>query len=188
MGADVRASPPRSAPRSKTDLLIGPTTSWSRDDYSAAIEYVDTCGPTINGSSSLPNSVGALNDPLSANHARGQGQVTSDGSYSTCVTHRFSLTAARRGHRAIQVMNYDTPFQPGHKKESPTWSEIPPHEVEHSRAAPQPTRKSALGRSPVGRGADRLFAGRKDVSRNQEIRETCRAPVQTLRPRSPSSQ
>jgi hypothetical protein len=75
--------------------------------------------------------------------------------------------------------SYDTPSsaRPQNKKEWPTGRDVPPHHVEHSstaanaheRARPKPDRP----------GTRSAFAGRKDVSR-QEIREICRAPVQTL--------
>jgi hypothetical protein len=72
----------------------------------AAIEYVDTMGPTSNGSvehintmlavttadgpdeiATPPRSISALHHSLA--RAKPEARDTSDGNYSACVTHRF---------------------------------------------------------------------------------------------------
>jgi hypothetical protein len=72
----------------------------------------------------------------------------------------------------VQVMIL--PLQHGQKKEWPTRRDIPPHEVEHSGAAPQPTRTKALSRSPVGRGTDRLLQAARtlaEIKKSEKLAE-----------------
>ena len=72
---------------------------------------------------------------------------------TTKVSRRAPPLLSASRHPAVQVMIL--PLQHGHKKEWPTGRDIPPHEVEHSGAAPRPTRnrRSAGARSagePIG--------------------------------------
>src|ERR1700738_2093053 len=90
-----------------------------------------------------------------------------------------STTLEREPSPGGQVMIL--PFSTATKqKEWPTGRNIPPREVEQSGVAPQPTRTKALSQSPGRPGSRSVFAVRKDVSGNQEIREICRAPGATF--------
>ena len=135
-GADARASPPGPQARSKPDLPVGPATSWSKDGYSGRDRMRRYYG-THQQSRLAPT---IAQPRLSQRRAP-------------------PLLSASR-HAATQFMIL--PLQHGHKKEWPTWRDIPPHEVEHSGAAPQrrARKRSAEARSARGEPIGFLQAAR----------------------------